>query len=151
MQAPVLDRPRFIQSAAVSLATIAALALLGLVLAYWIWAWLAPRAEPRAPAAQGVVQPGGSAEAANGLFGASQRDRSGAAAGIAARLLGVVAASGSLRGYALLRLDATKTVAVLQGEEIEPGLRLAEVHADYIVLDRAGAREKLPLPEKNGK
>ena len=65
--------------------------------------------------------------------------------------MGVVAASGGRRGHAVLRLDAKKAVAVLQGEEVEPGLRLAEVHVDHIVLERNGARETLAWPEKKGK
>jgi general secretion pathway protein C len=149
MRQLLLDRSNIAQTAVVSLVTFAALALLGLVLAYWTWAWLAPRPEPRAQAA---VQAGGRVEAAYGLFGSAQRDRNGAApAGIAVRLLGVVAASGSRPGYAVLRLDAKKTVAVLQGADVEPGLRLAEVHVDHIVLERNGARETLAWPEKSRK
>ena len=63
--------------------------------------------------------------------------------------MGVVAASGERRGQAVLRLDAKKTVAVLQGEDVEPGLRLVEVHVDHIVLERAGVREILAWPEKS--
>ncbi len=65
--------------------------------------------------------------------------------------MGIVAASGGRLGHAVLRLDAKKTVAVLQDEEVEPGLRLAEVHADYIVLERNGARETLAWPERSRK
>jgi general secretion pathway protein C len=65
--------------------------------------------------------------------------------------MGVVAASGSRPGNAILRLDSKKTVAVLQGEDVEPGLRLAEVHVDHIVLDRNGVLETLAWPEKNTK
>jgi len=151
MQSISLERSNFAQTAVVSLVTFAALALLGLVLAYWTWAWLGPRPEPRAQAA---VQTGGRVEAAYGLFGSAQRgsaqrDRNGAApAGIAVRLLGVVAASGSRSGYAVLRLDAKKTVAVLQGADVEPGLRLVEVHTDHVILERNGARESLAWPQK---
>jgi general secretion pathway protein C len=65
--------------------------------------------------------------------------------------MGVVAATAGRRGHAVLRLDAKKTLAVLQGEEIEPGLRLAEVHVDHIVLERNGARETLAWPDKSAK
>jgi general secretion pathway protein C len=65
--------------------------------------------------------------------------------------MGIVAASAGRRGHAVLRLDAKKTVAVLQGEDVEPGLRLAEVHADYIILERNGARETLAWPGKDRK
>ncbi len=134
---------------AASLATLAALALLGAVLAYWTWAWLAPAPAPRAPA---VVDTAGRASSANGLFG-RLKEGSGAAAAAsgALRLLGIVAASHGRRGHAVLRLEAKKTVAVPEGEDIEPGLRLAEVHVDHIILERNGARETLTWPEKNRK
>lgn len=133
---------------AASLATCAALALLGVVLAYWTWAWLAPPPAPRAPAA---VETAGPTSFASGLFGRVKEGSGAAAASAALRLLGVVAASAGRLGHALLRLDAKTTVAVLQGEDVEPGLRLAEVHVDHIILERNGARETLAWPEKNSK
>ena len=126
-----------------SLANVAALALLGIVLAYWSWAWLAPRPAPRAPAA---AEAGGDLSSAGALFGAVKASARAATSG-ALRLTGVFAASEGRRGHALLRLDAKQSVAVLQGEEVEPGVRLAEVHADHVVLERNGARETLALPE----
>ena len=126
------------------LATLAALVLIAVLLAYWTWAWLAPAPAPRAPAA---VQPANRASAAGGLFGAATQ---GAGSG-AIRLMGVVAAAGEQRGHAVLRLDAKQSVAVLQGEDVAPGLRLAEVHVDHIVLERNGVRETLAWPEKVGK
>ncbi len=159
MQAISLERSSFAPTAVVSLVTFAALALLGLVLAYWTWAWLGPRPEPPAQAAvqsdgRGVGSTAGPTQAAYGLFGSAQRDRSGAApTAIAVRLLAVVAASGgrsdNRSGYAVLRLDAKQTVAVREGGEIEPGVRLAEVHADHVVLERSGVRETLAWPERN--
>ena len=62
-------------------------------------------------------------------------------------LLGIVDASGSQPSYAVLRIDAKQTVAVREGGEIEPGVRLAEVHADHVVLERSGARETLAWPK----
>ncbi len=148
MQALSPERSSFAQAAVVSLVTFAALAVLGLVLAYWTWAWLAPRPEPRA---QSAVT-GGRVEVAYDLFGGSRRDNAGnrtsnVTTGIAVGLLGVVAASGSQPGYAVLRLDAKQTVAVREGGEIESGVRLAEVHADHVVLERNGARETLAWPK----
>jgi general secretion pathway protein C len=127
-----------------SIANLAALALLGVVLAYWSWVWLAPAAAARAPAAPYIAS---TATSADGLFG-SARQGSGAAASGSIRLLGVAAASVEGRGRAVLRLDGKKTVSVLQGEEIEPGLRLVEVHVDHVVVERNGAREVLAWPEK---
>jgi general secretion pathway protein C len=128
-----------------SAANFAALALLGVVLAYWSWVWLAPAAAARAP---GAADTATSASSAAGLFG-SAKQGTGAAAASSIRLMGVVAASGERRGHAVLRLDGKKTVAVQQGEDIEPGLRLAEIHVDHIVMERNGARELLAWPEKN--
>ena len=129
--------------------TLAALALLGAVLAYWSWAWFAPRPAPRAPAA---VQLAGPATSAGGLFGAASQGSGAAATGSGAlRLMGVAAAAEGRGGHAVLRLDGRRSVAVLEGEEIAPGLRLAEVHVDHIVLERNGVRETLALPEKNSK
>src|SRR5207253_10931047 len=92
---------------AASLATFAALALLGVVLAYWSWAWLAPAALPRAPAVESL---GGTSAAAGALFRIA-RDGSAAAAPTGVRLMGVVAATGGKRGHAVLRLEEKKTVA----------------------------------------
>jgi general secretion pathway protein C len=148
MQALSPERSSLVQAAVVSLATFAALALLGLVLAYWTWAWLAPRPEP---STQPVVT-GGRAEVAYGLFGNSRRDNGGgregaATTGVAVGLLGIVAASGSQPSYAVLRLDAKQTVAVREGGEIEPGVRLVEVHTNHVVLERSGVRETLAWPK----
>jgi general secretion pathway protein C len=132
---------------AASVANLAAAALLGVVLAYWSWAWLAPPAAARAPAAAELSGAGG-ASAAGGLFGTATE---AAAASSNVRLMGVLAASSGRRGQAVMRLDAKQTVAVLEGEEVEPGLRLAEVHVDHIVLERNGARETVAWPVKNAK
>lgn len=124
----------------------AAVALLGALLAYWSWTWLGPAPAPRAPSAAMAA----GAAAAGGLFGAVKQGAAAAGFG-AIQLVGVVAATGDQRGHAVLRLDGKQTVAVLQGQDIEPGLHLAEVHADHVVLERNGAREALAWPEKGRK
>lgn len=146
MQAISLERWNLAQTAVTSLATFAALALLGLVLAYWTWTWFAPRSEPRAPAAVSV---GGRVELAYGLFGGAQGDRhGGASVGIAIKLLGVVAATEGRRGYAVMRIEPREILAVREGEDVAPGIRLAEVHPDHVILMRNGARESLAWPQK---
>lgn len=140
------ERSSDVETAVVVLATLAALALLGFVLAYWTWAWLAPRPELRAQAA---AAPGGRVASANNLFGSVQRDAHIAApTGIAIKLLGVVAASGGQRGYAVVQLEARQILAVREGEDVAPGIRLAQVHTDHVVLERNGARETLAWPTK---
>lgn len=145
MQAMTLERSRLAQTALVSVLTLAALALLGLVLAYWTWVWLAPGAEPRAPA---VVQPTAGVGAALGLFGSAPTGGTVAApTGIAIRLLGIVAATQGGQGVAALQLEGKDIVAVQEGEDIAPGLRLVEVAPRHVILERGGIRETLPLPK----
>jgi general secretion pathway protein C len=148
MQVLPLGRSSLAQTAVVSLLTLAALALFGLVLAYWTWIWFAPRAEPRAEvAAVGT----GSLASASLVFGRVERNKNTAApTGIAIKLLGVVAASGGRRGYAVVQLEAKQILAVHEGEDVTPGLRLAEVHPDHVILERGGVRETLTWPEKKG-
>jgi general secretion pathway protein C len=147
MQDISLDRSGLAQTAVVSLVTLAALVPLGVVLAYWTWAWLAPRPEPRA---QPLADPVGRVASANSLFRSVERDQNIAGpTGIAIKLLGVVAASGGRRGYAVVQLEARQILAVHEGEDIAPGIRLTEVHADHVILERNGTRETLTWPEKN--
>lgn len=141
-----LERSSLAQTAVVSLITLAALALLGWVLAYWTWAWFAPRPEPRA---QPAAAPGAGAGSAQNLFGILQRESNIAApTGIAVKLLGVVAATGGRRGHAVVQLEGKQILAVREGEDIAPGIRLAEVHSDHVILLRNGMRESLVWPQK---
>ena len=146
MQVLPLGRSSLAQTAVVSLLTLAALALFGLVLAYWTWIWFVPRAEPRAEVA--AVETGSLASAGL-VFGRVERNKNTAApTGIAIRLLGVVAASGGRRGYAVVQLEAKQILAVHEGEDVTPGLRLAEVHPDHVILERGGVRETLTWPQQ---
>ncbi len=148
MQALPFGRPNLAQTVLVSSLTLVAVALLGAVLAYWTWVWFAPRAVPRMETSS--VQ-SGSVAAAGGIFGKVPAKQAAAApTGIAIKLLGVVAASGGRRGYAVLQLEAKQILAVHEGEEIAPGIRLAEVHADHVILERNGVRETLAWPQRPG-
>jgi len=134
------------QTAVVSALTLAAAALAGMVLAYWTWVWFAPRAEPQAEAASVETA---SLESAGLVFGRAERSKSVAApTGMAIRLLGVVAASAGRRGYAVVQLEAKQILAVHEGEDVTPGIRLAEVHPDHVVLERLGVRETLAWPQR---
>lgn len=142
-----LERPGFAQATVASLVTLAALALLGLVLAYWTWNWFGPRIEPSAPV---VVEQGVRTSSASGLFGKTQHNRSAVAqAAGSIRLLGVVAAAGGSHGYAVMQLESREIRAVREGEDIAPGFQLAEVHPDHVILSRNGARESLVWPQKD--
>ena len=146
MQALPFGQSSLAQTALVLLSTLVAVAVLGAVLAYWTWAWFAPRVEPRMHSA--AVQSASVASAA-GMFGRAPRSQETAApTGIAIKLLGVVAASGGQPGYAVVQLEGKEILAVREGAEIAPDLRLAEVHPEHVILERAGAREMLAWPEK---
>lgn len=148
MQVLPLGRSSLAQTAVVSLLTFAALAVLGLVLAYWTWVWFAPRAEPRSEV---VAAETGNLASASLVFGRVERNKSTAApTGIAIKLLGVVAASGGRRGYAVVQLEAKQILAVHEGDDVTPGLRLAEVHPDHVILERGGLRETLAWPVQKG-
>ena len=141
-----LERANLAQTAVVFMTTFAALLLLGLVLAYWTWVWFAPVPGSRAPAAADTV---GRVTSASGLFGSAQRSQNNAVpTGIAIRLLGVVAAVAGKHGYAVIELDTREILAVREGDDIVPGVRLAEVHADHVILERNGTHETLAWPGK---
>ena len=148
MQASPLGRSSVAQTAVVSSLTLAAVAVFGLVLAYWTWVWFAPRAEPRAEV---VAAETGDLASASVLFGRVERNKDAAApTGIAIKLFGIVAASGGRRGYAVVQLEGKQILAVHEGEDVSPGVRLAEVHPDHAILERGGVREMLAWPAKKG-
>lgn len=146
MAAISLGQSGLAQTIVVSTVTLVALVLLGLLLAYWTWAWFAPGPLPRAQVVEAMPR----VESAYGLFGgARSTPLTIAPTGLAIKLLGIAAASGGRRGYAVVQLEAKEIRAVREGEDVAPGVRLAEVHADYVVLERNGARETLAWPERN--
>ena len=140
-----MPRRGLAESVPAFLPTLAALGLAAWVLAYWTWIALAPRAEPRAaPLAEPVTR----LESAYALFGAARRDAGAPATGVAIKLLGVAAATQGRRGYAVVMYEGSDILAVGEGERVAPGIRLAEVHSDRVILERNGARETLGFPEK---
>lgn len=42
-----------------------------------------------------------------------------------------------------MQLEPGKILSVQEGEDVAPGIRLAEVAADHVILERAGIRETL--------
>jgi general secretion pathway protein C len=145
MLAMQFDRSNLSQRALVTVVTIAAVTAFSLVAAYWTWTWFAPRPEWRAPASAGNT--GG---AAGTLFGAAAKERNAAApTGIAIRLLGIVAATAGRKGYAVMEVEPRQIMAVHEGDDVAPGIRLAEVEPDHVTLERNGRPETLTWPEKN--
>ena len=146
------------QTVIVSLATILSLVVFGVMLAYWTWIWVLP---PSGAHARVFVSADSRIDAAYGLFGITQQNPATMGSvstdsllnGSAIRLLGIVsattdAASTGRRGYALVQLNASETIAVHEGENLSPGLRLAEVANDHLILERGGIRQTLTWLEK---
>lgn len=141
----LLQRTDRLPTMLASVALLAALTLLGLVLAYWTWTWFGPRPGPR-------VDTDASAEnmaSAYALFGAAQHNpvTTAPTIGLAVDLLGVIAVAGQGQGYALVRLGGKKTLVVGAGEDLSPGVRLAEVFPGHVVLQRLGVSETVMLPQ----
>lgn len=146
MQYMPSGRSKSAPTTVVSVLVLAALLLLGSVLAYWTWTWFGPRAELRVEAS---AETGDRMGSASGLFGPAQRSQAvETPTGLAIELVGVMAATHGAPGYALVRLDAKQGLAVRAGEDIAPGIRLQEVFPDHVILERNGTRETLALPEQ---
>lgn len=144
MQLPSFDRTGSAQTAGVTLVTVAAAGLFALTAAYWTWQWLAPRSAPRAPAAPAEIR---HATSAAGLFGTAQQETgSAASAGIEIRLLGIMAATAGRNGYAVLRIEPRQIITVQEGKDIVPGIQLAGVGIDHVILERDGIRQTLTWP-----
>jgi general secretion pathway protein C len=137
--------PEFAQSALIATLTVSAVALLGLVGAYWTWQWFAPAAEPSLPV---QADASGQVASALSLFGTVQKESIGPQpTGMAIRLAGVVAAAEGREAFAVVILDGKQIIATRKGEEITPGITLVEVEPDHVVLDRNGSRESLAWPD----
>jgi general secretion pathway protein C len=114
------------------------------VLAYWTWYWIAPKATARAPLA---MEPAARVRVAHIFFGPS-RTVAETTSSTGIKLLGVVAASGGQRGYAMLKVEDRETMTVREGDEIAGGMRLEAVGTDHVVLDRNGTRQTVRWPGK---
>lgn len=128
--------------------------ILGVLLAKWFWILFAPHS-----AFTAAMPDRAAGLEAGRLFGVTQ-STDVATQGVAipnVQLLGVFAASAGKPGFAILKLDDKRQVGVAEGEDVAPGTRLVEVEAGYVLLERAGVRQKVILenkyaatPNKNG-
>jgi len=64
------------------------------------------------------------------------------------RALGVMAEGSTGRGIALIGIEGKPARAVRAGESIAPGIVLAEVRRDGVVLNRSGALQQIRLATK---
>jgi hypothetical protein len=113
--------------------------VIGAMLARWYWVLagagttVAPALPERTPAMTGQVF-GVAVSGASPVQGATLSG---------ARLVGVFTGA---RGFAVFTKDGGKTQnGVALGEEVAPGVKLVEIDKDSVVLENAGARQKIEL------
>jgi general secretion pathway protein C len=143
---PFNQSPATMQTALVILVTAGAIALFASIAAHWTWRWLAPAPASSAPRAihAGRLQP-----SANALFGNPDTGmESTAPTGSTIRLLGLVASTSGKRGYAVLRVDPKQILTIREGDEVSPGIRLAEVGIEHVILERGAVKEMLGWPAR---
>lgn len=136
--------PRAIQWLASTLTTLL-LAVLGLQWAWWTWRFLTPvwQAPLIATASDGVPL---AASLGRQLFG----DRDAAMTGgmpvaqNSVRLKGVFAVDGKTLSAAVVNLGG-RDITVRLNQELSSGVKLFDVQAEYIVISRNGARERIEL------
>lgn len=128
-----------------SLLTVAWYALgalvLGTLLARWSWILLG------SPATVTAIVPGhGVSENAGKLFGVATPLSAATAAAVPnVKLIGVFATQSGQSGFAVLKLDEQRQVGAVVGENVAPGVKLLQVHADRVVLERAGVQQKVEM------
>ncbi|HLP97895.1 MAG TPA: type II secretion system protein N [Sideroxyarcus sp.] len=115
--------------------------LLAVLLAKWVWVFFAPAA-PSVPATTGWKK----TEDAGRLFGAAGSSGVPAAQAVSAlgdiRLIGVFAHK--TKGFAVMQVD-NKQLGVALGEQVVPGVRLLETHADHVIVESAGKQQRVNL------
>jgi hypothetical protein len=134
------------------LATLAAGALLALLIAQWAWRWFAPTTSPvAAPGATSAdaaaivaAAPFGRARPGLSAPGAASLPPAGGSAAGDMRLLGTFAGSAG-DGYALLRLSDRGAVLVKTGQDITGGVTLEAVHPDAIRIRSATGYRDIEL------
>lgn len=116
---------------------------LGLQLAWWSWHFLLPAPNINAlnPSTGGALE---DIALSRRLFGGGEAAQAIEAAASDIRLKGVFAVDGVTLSAAVVNW-AGKDQAVRMGQELMKGATLAEVHADYIIVARNGARERIDL------
>src|SRR4051812_1969458 len=102
-------------------------------LAYWTWVFIAPAPRASVPPPRGEVD----FDAIARLFGAPPPS-STAASSSGLRLKGVIAPTPGVEASAIFSTGAGRDVAVYLDGEVQPGVKLVEVHPEFAVLSRAG-------------
>ena len=110
-----------------------------------------PASAPRTP----VIEPAAAAQQVSqaALFGRAGETASRQEAQVSAlnlKLKGVFAARGQVPAYAILNTGQPKDDVFRVGDEVLPGVRLNSVEPEFVVVQRAGVRERVNLEERPG-
>lgn len=124
--------------------------VLGISLARWAWILFAPATMAVLPPSEITVS-----EDAEKLFGVASSSTSGLSTVVlpGARLVGVFAptthsaASTSRKqtGFAIFQLDEKHQAGAALGGEVAPGVKLHEIYADHVILERDGVTQLVRL------
>ena len=132
-------------SLAGTLTLVALVLVLAYQLAHWTWVFLAPPATSSAPA-----QPSADVDlaAVARLFGAAPPAGAPATTSTGGlRLKGVIAPTPGVTASAIFSTGSGRDLGVPIQGEVQPGVKLAEVHPDHVVLSRAGVTERVDLEQ----
>src|ERR1700687_1478204 len=120
------------------------LAALVLILAWqlarWTWIFAAPATTSNVASRDTPVD---LAVAATLFGGSAASGPAGAPSSL--KLKGVIAPTPGVSASAIFSTGSGKDVAIFIGHELQPGLTLAEVHPDHIIMSRSGVRERIDL------
>lgn len=126
--------------------------VLGVVLARWVWVFLAPVSMAVLPPAEIAAN-----EDAGKIFGSVASSVGGVNMVVlpGVRLVGVFAPIGNSaastkknkNGFAVLQLDEKHQTGVALGDEVVAGVKLREIYADHVVLERDGITQLVMLEE----
>lgn len=135
------DSPSRLQRAFDTALAVALVLVLAWQLAYWTWRFAAPPlVAPARESASGV-----DLAAIARLFGGAPPTSTQASRASGLKLKGVIAPTPGTAASAIFSTGAGKDLAVYVGREVQPGVKLAEVHPDHVMLSRNGVQERLDL------
>lgn len=115
--------------------------VLAFQLAYWTWVFVAPPKSAVKVTGQADVDLAAIAR----MFGAAPPAGAGVASSSGLRLKGVVAPTPGVAASAIFSTGTGKDIAVYLEREVQPGVKLVEVHPDHVIVARAGVQERIDL------
>jgi len=125
-----------------NLVTVALTLVLAYQLAHWTWVFVAPAPVAAIPEDERAVDLAAIAK----LFGAAAPEGPSGNTSVAGlRLKGVVAPTPGVVASAIFSTGSGKDLAVMIDREVKPGIKLAEVKPDHVIVSRAGVRERIDL------